>query len=61
MNIFIRIELEPGERTIKCEGCGEEIVIDPRKFQLILGDCSICDCSIGMPITDFDVVGGERH
>jgi hypothetical protein len=61
MKVYLRVEFEPGEDCILCEGCGEGIDVDAKDLQLILGHCDICDESIGLLITDFDIVSPDRH
>ena len=58
MKLFVRIDLEESENVIECE-CGEEVEIRPRKMMIILGHCDICDCPVGIKITDMEVIGGK--
>jgi hypothetical protein len=56
MRIFIRIDLDDNERQIECE-CGEAVDICPAKIRVILGECAVCDCPVGVQINDLDIVG----
>lgn len=48
MKIYLHLELDPGD-SIQCE-CGEVIDIDPEKIRIVLGDCEICQCAVGIPV-----------